>query len=110
MAPGRRPRRDGVVRRGRLPRCGAGGMTHHDPGLSLEDGLARSGMSFTELWPRQLGVGGSAGRLEVEAYVLGLLTIDPFQHDLLAQAINEYFIEHGRDHPVGYWSSLPTES
>ena len=35
---------------------------------------------------RQLSVGGDAGRLEVEAYVLGLLAADTFQHDLLAQA------------------------
>jgi hypothetical protein len=84
-------------------------MTQDGPKLSLQDGLARSGMTFTELWIRQLGVGGDAGRLEVEAYVLGLLTVDAFQHNLLAQAINEYFLEHHRDHPVGYWSRLPTE-
>lgn len=76
-------------------------------GFSLQDGLARSGMSFTELWLRQLGVGGTAGRLEVEAYVLGLLAADPYQHDVLAQAINEYFIERHQDHPVAYWSGLP---
>jgi hypothetical protein len=79
------------------------------PDLSLQDGLARSGMTFNELWLRQLSVGGNAGRLEVEAYVLGLLTVDPFQHDVLAQAINEYFIERDRDHPVGYWSVQSTE-
>jgi hypothetical protein len=80
------------------------------PELSLQEGFTRSGMTFTELWIRQLGVGGTAGRLEVEAYVLGLLESDPFQHDLLAQAINEHFIERGRDHPVGYRSVLPAGS
>lgn len=86
-------------------------MTRDDPELSLQDGLARSGMTLTELWIRQLGVGGNAGRLEVEAYMLGLLTVDQFQHNLLAQALNEYFIEHHRDHPVGHdWDELPTES
>jgi hypothetical protein len=82
-------------------------MRHRE--LSLQEGFARSGMSFTELWIRQLEVGGTAGRLEVEAYVLGLLRSDPFQHDLLAQAINEYFIEHGRDHPVRYRNEPPAE-
>ena len=83
-------------------------MTEHGA-LSLEDGLSRSGMSFDELWMRQLAVGGTAGRLEVEAYVLGLLEADPFQHDLLAQAINEHFIERGLDHPVAYSDTVSRE-
>lgn len=73
-------------------------------GLSLRDGMARSGMRFDELWLRQLGLGGDAGLLEVEAYVLGLLKTDRYQHDLLAQALNECFLERGEDHPVAYRS------
>jgi hypothetical protein len=84
-------------------------MTSDDPGLSLQDGLARSGMRFDELWLGQLALGGEASRLEVEAYVLGLLAADPYQHDLLAQALNECFLDRGEDHPVGYWSSAPAD-
>ena len=84
-------------------------MTADEPELSLAEGVARSGMGFEELWLRQLSVGGDAGRLEVEAYVLGLLAADTFQHDLLAQAINEHFIERNANHPVGYWSTALTE-
>ena len=82
-------------------------MTVEGPALTLQGGLAASGMSFQELWLRQLEVGGDAGRLEVEAYVLGLLELDRHQHDLLAQALNEHFIECGQDHPVRYWDELP---
>lgn len=71
-------------------------------GLSLFEGMCRSGMTYQELWLRQVSVGGIAGDLEVEAYVLGLLTPDRHQHDVLAQAINEYFLERGEDHPVSY--------
>jgi hypothetical protein len=84
-------------------------MTSDDPGLSLQNGMARSGMRFEELWLGQLALGGEAGRLEVEAYVLGLLAVDAYQHDLLAQALNECFLDRGEDHPVGYWSSASTE-
>lgn len=76
------------------------------PGLSLADGLSLSGMSMDELWLRQVSVGGAAGSLETEAYLLGLLTLDPFQYDLLAQALNEHFVERGQDHPVGYWDAI----
>jgi hypothetical protein len=80
-------------------------MTPHTAGLSIEDGLDLSGMSMNELWLRQVSVGGTAGSLETEAYVLGLLLADQYQHDLLAQALNEYFVERGQDHPVGYWDA-----
>ncbi|HEX8095531.1 hypothetical protein [Jatrophihabitans sp.] len=77
----------------------------HTAGLSLEVGLDLSGMSMNELWLRQVSVGGTAGSLETEAYLLGLLTPDPYQYDLLAQALNEHFVELGQDHPVGYWDA-----
>ena len=77
-------------------------MTPGGGQLSLQEGMSRSGMPYEELWLRQVALGGSAGRLEVEAYVLGLLVADPYQHDLLAQALNECFLERGEDHPVRY--------
>lgn len=85
-------------------------MTAHGPGLSLLDGMVRCGMSFDELWVGQLALGGEVGRLEVEAYVLGLLVADQHRHDLLAQTLNECFIDRGEDHPVGYWAPTRAES
>jgi hypothetical protein len=78
-------------------------VTAEDPGLTLQEGVSWTGMTFDELWLRQLALGGDAGRLEVEAYVLGLLMADSYQHDVLAQALNEWSLERGGDHPVGYW-------
>jgi hypothetical protein len=45
----------------------------------------------------------------VEAYVLGLLSADSYQHNLIAQALNEHFIELGKNHPVGYREVATTE-
>lgn len=73
--------------------------------LSLQEGVALTGMTSCELWLRQIAVGGDAGRLEVEAYVLGLLVPDVYQHDVLAQALNERCVELGGDYVVGYWTS-----
>ena len=70
--------------------------------LSLFDGMARSGLTYEHVWIQQLSMGGTAGRLEVEAYILGLLRPDPYQHNLIAQSINEWFIDRGENHPVGY--------
>lgn len=71
-------------------------------GLSLTDGTDLSGLSSRELWLRQLGVGGDMGELEIEAYVLGLLPPDAHHHNMIAQAINEHFVERDEDHPVAY--------
>ena len=72
-------------------------------GVSLAEGMRATGMDYGELWLRYIGVSGVAGRFEVEAYVLGLLTPDAYEHDVIAQAINEWFIDRGENHPVEYW-------
>jgi len=77
-------------------------MTATESGLSLEAGMRLSGMSFAELWLRHIAVSGAIGEMELEAYVLGLLIPDDYQHNLIAQALNEYFIELGQNHPVAY--------
>jgi hypothetical protein len=81
-------------------------MSHLDRGsLNLFDGAAASGMALDEVWLRQISVGGAAAQIEVEAYLLGLLNPSRYQHDVLAQAINEHFIALGGDHPVAYSDS-----
>jgi hypothetical protein len=68
----------------------------------LEHYLDESGMSYPELWWRQVSVGGDADPLELEAYLLGVLEMGPHQHDVIAQALNEHFLDHGGDHPAPY--------
>lgn len=77
-------------------------MSDESLGVSLEGGMDLSGMSYGQLWMRQISVGGDLGQLEVEAYVLGVLRPDSYRHNVLAQAINEHFMEQGEDHPVAY--------
>ncbi len=77
-------------------------MSIQPPNLSLFEGLQRSGLTSGELWLRYFAVGGDAAQLEVEAYALGLLSPDDYQHNLIAQALNEYFLDCDEDHPVRY--------
>ena len=77
-------------------------MSAQQPSLSLFEGLQRSGLTAGELWIRYFAVGGDAAQLEVEAYALGLLSPDDHQHNLIAQALNEYFLDRDEDHPVRY--------
>ena len=71
-------------------------------GFSLSEGWDLSGLTLTELWLRYLGVGGSATPARLAAYARGELHPGSHQHNLIAQAMNEYFTDRGEDHPVGY--------
>jgi hypothetical protein len=74
-----------------------------EPGRAqLECYFEESGMSYRDLWYRQMCLGGDASALELEAYLLGLLRLDPLQHDLIAQSLNEHFMDEGKDHPASY--------
>ncbi len=53
--------------------------------------------------------GGDASPLELEAYLLGFLVLDPHQHDVIAQALNEHFLDLGQDHPVPYSEWVPND-
>lgn len=77
--------------------------------LSLDEGVVRCGASYEQIWAEQIAMGGSAGPLEVEAYVLGLLQPDELQHNRLAQAINELFLDLGLDHLVAYYDEQTSD-
>lgn len=72
------------------------------PELGLYEGYRDSGLSPFELWAEYVAIGGVAEELEVEAYALGVLRPDDHEHNMIAQALNEVFLDRGLDHPVGY--------
>ena len=74
--------------------------------LSLTDGLQLSGLTPRELWVRYFGISGNAGETEVEAYAQGLLYPGPHEHDLIAQALNDYFIDSGAQYRAAYHPGL----
>lgn len=55
--------------------------------------LERAQLTLDELWVRYFAFGGVAGRVEVEAYLLGMVSLDPGQRDMLAHAVNERLAE-----------------
>jgi hypothetical protein len=59
-------------------------------------------LSQADLWLRYCEVGGMSTALEVEAFLFGTLLPSAHDHDLLAQALNDRFLELGGDHPVPY--------
>lgn len=60
------------------------------------------GLTFAELWVDYVGLGGSLPHSEIRAFMEGRRSISDYNHDLLAQALNEHFLDSGADHPLPY--------
>jgi hypothetical protein len=79
-----------------------------EPALDTLD-LFRKDADLTreELWLRYFELGGMSTAFEVEAFLHGALEPSAHDHDVLAQALNERFIELGGSHPVPYTDGAP---
>ena len=68
----------------------------------LEQARLEAGLSQGDLWLRYFGLGGMSTALQLEAFLYGALEPTVHDHDLIAHAINERFVELGGNHPVPY--------
>ena len=59
-------------------------------------------LSQEELWLRYFELGGMSSALQLEAFLFGALAPSPYDHDVIAHALNERFVELGGNHPVPY--------
>ena len=67
----------------------------------LETARLNLGISATDLWIAYFALGGMAAPEVLRAYLRGQYT-GSFDHDVLAHALNERFVERGMNHPVPY--------
>jgi len=61
-----------------------------------------AGLTHGDLWLRYFGLGGMSTALQVEAFCYGALSPSAHDHDVVAHALNERFVELGGNHPVAY--------
>lgn len=61
-----------------------------------------AGLTHGELWLRYFELGGMSTALELEAFLYGALRPSDHDHDVVAHALNERFVELGGNHPVPY--------
>jgi len=62
---------------------------------ALSEAFRGSELTVGELWLRYFALGGDAGKVEVEAYLSGLMPLPSLQHNILAHAVNERLDELG---------------
>ncbi|QFZ20759.1 GAF and ANTAR domain-containing protein [Saccharothrix syringae] len=72
------------------------------PHLSVADGLRQLRLSDTELWNRYLALGGTGDLTRLRHHAHGNDCPDRHDHNIIAQALNEAFLDQGHDHPVAY--------
>jgi len=71
--------------------------------FSLADGMELAGANLDELWWRYLAIGGDADQQLVAECVRGAVPCDLREYSIIAQALNECFVDLGLDtFPVGY--------
>jgi len=79
-----------------------------DPPADVLDRQRRlAGLSHGELWMRYFELGGMDSALELQAIVYGALRPSAHDHDVIAHALNERFVELGGNHPVPYAGDAP---
>jgi hypothetical protein len=62
----------------------------------------QAALSHGELWLRYFGLGGMSTGFQLEAFLYGALEPTEHDHDIIAHALNERFVELGGNHPVPY--------
>ena len=66
-----------------------------------------AGLSHGELWLRYFELGGMSNTMELEAFLYGVLQPSAHDREVIAQALNERFVELGGNHPVPYTEPDP---
>jgi hypothetical protein len=75
----------------------------NEPPLDLFEAYRQeAGLSHGELWLRYFELGGMSTAFDLEAFLYGVLAPSDHDHDLIAHALNERFVELGGNHPVAY--------
>jgi hypothetical protein len=77
-------------------------MTDEAPVDVLDKFRQSAELTHGDLWIRYFGLGGMSTGLQVEAFLYGVLEPTSHDHDVIAQALNERFVEMGGNHPVPY--------
>lgn len=81
-------------------------MTDRAVGPILEAACAVAGLSHRDLWISYYALGGLQSPAVLDGYLTGAVVPGRGDYDLLAQALNDRFIQQELDHPVPYAEDL----
>ena len=73
----------------------------------MEAARVHADLTVQDLWLRYLALGGTDDAFDVDGYLQGLIAIDTFQQDVLAQALNEALANRYRELHIPLSSPAP---
>jgi hypothetical protein len=82
------------------------GASEQEQRHGIASALHRADLTLDELWMRYFALGGTAGLMEVEAYLHELMPLPAGQRDMLAHAVNERLRELTPAGPAPYSRGL----
>jgi hypothetical protein len=66
----------------------------------MDAARTRAELTVQDLWLRYLALGGTGDVFELDGYLQGLMPLETFQQDVLAQALNEALDDAYRAHHI----------
>jgi hypothetical protein len=75
----------------------------------MEAARVRAQLSVQELWLRYVALGGTGDAFDLDGYLQALSPLEPFQQDVLAQALNEALEDDYRAHCIPLSTPVPDE-
>ncbi len=64
-------------------------MTSEERHRRMDAARIRAELTVQDLWLRYVGLGGTGDAFDLDGYLQGLVPLEAFQQDVLAQALNE---------------------
>src|SRR3712207_9593408 len=75
-------------------------MTSDEPQRRMEAARVRAELTVQDLWLRYVALGGTGDAFDLDGYLQGLVPLETFQQDILAQALNEALEESYRAYRI----------
>ena len=72
-------------------------MTADERFRLVDHARIRAELTVQDLWLRYLALGGTSDAFDLDGYLQGLVPMEVFQQDVLAQAVNEALDDRYRD-------------
>jgi hypothetical protein len=85
-------------------------MTSDERHGRMDAARVRAELSVQELWLRYVALGGAGDAFDLDGYLQGLVPLEIFQQDVLAQAVNEALEDSYRAYRVALSTPPPADA
>ncbi len=85
-------------------------MTSDERHQRMDAARVRAELTVQDLWLRYLALGGTCDAFDLDGYLQGLVPLETFQQDVLAQALNEALEDGYRSYRIPLSTPPPADA